>query len=333
MNFEKCKARLMASYHNGDFNNAYFMVGRDDNILFEHGINADKSSVFDLASISKVIGTTMVTLRMVDAGMLTLGDTITDFFDDVPLDKKAITIKHLLTHTAGFAPFVDLEKLTNDPAEVIAYLLDMPLTEQVGKQVIYSCLGFILLGKILEQVGHDRLDNLAKKYVFDPLDLTATTYHPNSYTIPTENKLTGVVHDENARYLKIAGNAGVFASANDLTKFVKNLVNDKNNFLSTELYDIMVQNHTEQMNENRGLGVKLYRKDDYPGGDSWSDASFGHTGFTGTSFFIDPALGLYVVLLTNRVYHQREDNGFLARRRSIHADIISEIKKESKLLT
>jgi len=327
MNFEKCIELLTECYHNHDFNSAYFIVGKGDEILVEHGINAEISSVFDLASISKVIGTTMVTLRMIDAGLLTLDDKMTEFFADVPLDKKDITIKHLLTHTAGFAPFVNLEKLTDDPAKVVNYLLNTPLENQVGKQVIYSCLGFILLGKVLEKVGDNRLDDLAKKYVFDPLGLTETTYHPKCDTIPTENNLTGVVHDENARYLGVAGNAGVFSTANDLTKFAKVLVDNKKQFLSTELYDIMVHNHTKQMSENRGLGVKLYLENDYPGGNRWRDASFGHTGFTGTSFFIDPTIGIYVVLLTNRVYHQREDNGFLARRRTIHDFIITKITR------
>jgi len=343
MNFELCKSLLNERYREQDFENAYLLVGTKDDILFEYGINATRKSVFDLASISKVMSTTLITLRMIDTGLLNLTDPLSRFFENVPEEKEEITIYHLLTHTSGFEPFIDLRTVAATPNQVVETLLALPLITTVGGKVIYSCLGFILLGEILMKISNKSLATLSQKYVFTPLELNETTYHPSmlmncdeiiatEYSTDINQRLKGIVHDENARFLGFAGNAGVFSTANNLAIFSKMLLNKGSvkgeRFLSEQIFQQMVTNHTHGNTEGRGLGLRIYQKEaDYPGGNELSKGSFGHTGFTGTSFFIDPELNIFIILLTNRIYYNREDKGFLNTRKLLHNEIIRRIKK------
>ena len=342
MNFEHCKTLLKNSYLDRGFENAYLLVGTKDETLFEYGINATKESIFDLASVSKVTSTTLITLRMVDAGLLNLTDPLTCFFEVVPKEKKEITIHHLLTHTSGFEPFINLATVARTTNKVVETLLDLPLAATVGEKVIYSCLGFILLGEILTKISNKSLAILSQEYVFDPLGLKETTYQPlalnnsnqiidTEYNIDINGHLKGVVHDENARFLGLSGNAGVFSTINDLAIFSRMLLNGgvvkDERFLSVEIFEKMITNYTCKKAEGRGLGLRIYQEgEDFPGGDKLSKGSFGHTGFTGTSFFIDPKQEIFIIFLTNRVYHGRVDKGFLNIRKSLHNEIIRHIK-------
>jgi len=293
----------------------------------------EEDTLFDLASLTKIVSTTMVALKLIDGGKLHLDDRIGKFFD-CPLDKKSLTIFDLMTHAGGLPAHVRLDHVAKSPNEVYDYILGLDLLAPAGKEVAYSCLGYILLGKICEQVGGKTLDKLAHEWVFAPLGLENTLYNPTikkPYTYAVTEKdadgnwLSGVVHDENARYMGgVSGNAGIFSNIEEAGKLARMFANKAVGILSEDLFDHAVQNHTPNCGEARGLGFAV--KGDFlvSCGKHFARGSYGHTGYTGTSMWIDPTNGLYIVFLTNRVHPTRENNKHLAFRREVH-DLAYEI--------
>ena len=290
-----------------------------------------ESTIFDMASVSKVIGPTMVAFRFLEDGLIRLYDTVGFFFPEAPEDKKGITVLQLLTHTGGFKDSFHLADFTSDPADVLRVILEQPLVQAPGGDPIYSCMGYILLGKILEQVGGMPLDRLSEKYVFEPLGMVHTGYHPTGDIAPTEmdpdtGKLfQGVVHDENARFMNgISANAGIFSDLNDMVRFAQMLalggkLPEGGRYLSPAMMNAAIRNRTpNSRGEFRGLGFNLAGSPTNFLGDLMSPRTFGHTGFTGTSIAIDPETGLWVVLLTNRVCPTRANTKLVRMRSLIH---------------
>ena len=286
--------------------------------------DCNDATLFDMASVSKILGPTMIAFRFLEEGRFRLYDTVADFFPQAPSDKKDITILQLMTHTSGIADHFFLWDYTDDPADAAKVILTHPLAQAPGSDPVYSCMGYILLGKILEKIGGMPLDQLAQKYVFEPLGMTHTGYHPAGDCAPTEmdpetgKLLQGTVHDENARFLKgISANAGVFSDLNDMIRFATMLSLGGNDYLSPATLDAALINRTpNSKGEFRGLGFNLAGSPKSFLGDLMSPRAYGHTGFTGTSIAIDPATGLWMVLLTNRVCPTR-NNLKLARIRAL----------------
>lgn len=300
-------------------------------------IPANLDTRYDMASLTKILSTTMVAFRLLEDGGFRLYDTLSRFFPSAGADKADITVFQLMTHTGGFNPFLPLYNLTDDPAKAPEVILASELVSQPGAEPHYSCMGYILLGKILEQVGGAPLDQLAQKYVFAPLGMAHTGYCPQGGNFaatevqPDGTCLCGVVHDENARFLGgVSGNAGVFSDLADMITFTSMLACGGRHkgaaFLSPAILKKALVNYTPGQEESRGLGFHL------PGpcsfhGDLFPTDSFGHTGFTGTSILVDPHSGLYVVLLTNRVHPTRE-NLLQTRFRSLfHNSVMAEFSR------
>jgi len=290
-----------------------------------------ENTLFDMASVSKVLAPTMIALRFLEDGLLRLYDCVGDYFPGAPDDKKNITILQLLTHTGGFAPHFYLSECAAAPKDGAKAILEHPLAYTPGGDPSYSCMGFILLGKILEKIGGASLDILAQKYVFEPLGMEHTSYHPSGDIAPTEmdpetgKLLQGVVHDENARFLGgISANAGVFSDLNDMIRFAQMLamngrLPDKTWYLSPTTMKAARTNHTPgSRGEFRGLGFNLAGSPKNFLGDLMGAGTYGHTGFTGTSIAVDPDTGLWVVLLTNRVCPTRNNTQLVRMRSLIH---------------
>ncbi len=317
---------------------ACIAIGLNKEILLKKSFgNATLNTVFDLASISKIVSTTMIALKFIEQGKIRLYDKIS-FFYDIENEKKDITLLQLLTHTSGLPAHVYLSEYAKTKNDVQTAILNLPLSYVPASNVEYSCIGYILLGKILEKVGEKPLDVLANELVFKPLNLNATTYRPKGEIAPTEtdpstNKLIcGVVHDENARFLEgISGNAGVFSNISDMANFAQMLAlggktRDGFKYLSKAMFDAAILNRTPGENrEFRGLGFNLAHSPSNFMGDLLSANAFGHTGFVGTSLAIDPKSGLFVVLLTNRVCPTRENTRLIRLRSLIHNSIASEV--------
>ncbi len=289
----------------------------------------DEHTRWDMASLSKVIGTTMVALRAMEEGKLSLQERVKDFFPEAPADKADITVFQLMTHTGGFVPDFWLQDRLTDPADTAQCILDYPLAEKPGVRPIYSCMGYILLAKMLEKRLGAPLDELAGKMVFGPLGLDETGYCPPAEAVcaatevdkATGKPWIGIVHDENARFQRgISGNAGIFMSLRDGIRFAGMLARGGEGLLRKETLAEAIRNYTPGMDQHRGLGFHLAGTPDCFFSDGVPSNCFGHTGFTGTSLIVEPESGFWVLLLANRVYPTRDNSALFPFRRRLHTE-------------
>ena len=336
MNTEKWRSLLRESIALGTSSCHAAAVGRGDDVWFcdVFGNRTDfpaplplsREHLFDLASMTKMMATAPVALRLYEEGRLDLDAPLSAFFD-APTDKKDITVRQLMAHISGLPAYLPLWRMGIEPEQVANAILTSPLAAPTGTQVIYSCMGFILLGKIVEKIGGAPLNVLAKRYVFDPLGMSRTTFCPSKdiICVTTEKKpgysdyICGVVHDENARFLGgVSGNAGLFAPLDDVIRFAAMLSKRGEGLYRRDTFEMAVRDVTGSTVEPRGLGFHLFGGGLYPGGSRMSLGSYGHTGYTGTSLYVDNDTGVWVVLLTNRVHYGRDRDIFFVRRRLFH---------------
>lgn len=326
---------------------AALAVGKGDQILLKTAIGhvsylegADEvtdDTLFDMASVSKILGTTFCAFHMIENGQLSLLDQIGDFYPDCPEDKKQICVRQLMTHTSGLPAEIALYQVCRTPEEAVDVILNHPLEYVPETKTVYSCMGFILLGKIMEKITGRPLDELAEEWTFAPLGMKKTGYHPVSrcsadpHCVYTETMSLsgptppGIVHDENARFLNgVSGNAGVFSTLNDMMIFCRMVASHGSPLIGEHLFRAAVKNYTPAMDDNRGLGFQLSGPAPSFFGDLWGMDGIGHTGFTGTSFAVDPRSGFYVVLLTNRVHPTRENFQLTRIRHLIHNTAVTE---------
>ena len=304
-------------------------------------------TLYDLASLTKVVATTTLLMLFMEEGKISALDKVSCYIKGFSGgNKEFATITNLLTHTSGLTDHVRLDLLCRDYEDAIRYLTETSLVHNPGETVVYSCLGYILLGHILEKVGGDRLDVLCKKYIFEPLGMYNTCFNPSSSNVAsTEYEqnggriLAGRCHDENARFLRgVSGNAGLFSNIGDLAIFALMLANkglhQGKPFLSNASIAAMTRNHTPHLNQDRGFGWCI-RGDRLNGIDGWTTSAgdlmhpgaFGHTGFTGTSIWIDPENDLFTILLTNRVHPSRDNTALIHFRPLFHNAVMAGLDK------
>ena len=332
------ESRLLLGRAEGAFPSAAAAIGVKDQELasafvgeapLPGGAPVDAHTRYDMASLSKVIGPTMIALLSLENGTIALEETVSDFFPDAPADKAGITVFQLMTHTGGLNPSFRLDRILKDPGEVTSCVLHYPLDEKPGTRPIYSCMGYILLAKMLEKRLGAPLDTLARKMVFDPLGMKETGYCPDSSAVcaatevdpDTGKPWIGVVHDENARFQGgISGNAGIFMPLCDGMLFARMLAQCGKGLLKPETLSLAIQNYTPGQEQHRGLGFHLAGTPDCFFSQEVPSVCFGHTGFTGTSLIVEPDSGFWVLLLTNRVYPTRDSSALFPFRRRLHAD-------------
>ncbi len=290
------------------------------------GTDVNIETRYDMASLTKLLAPTMLAFQAIERGELTLWDTLPYWFNDVPEDKKDITVFHLMTHTAGFTPSFRLDKTVSRPEEALSAILHSQLVSSPGERPNYSCMGYIVLGKLLEKLYGQDLNEQSQKSVFKPLGMVHTSYLPTGTNIAATEMdeasgkcLCGVVHDENARFLNgVSANAGVFSDIMDMTRFCGMLAVGGDGFISRAMLNKAAHNYTPGFDTHRGLGFHMAGTEYNYMGDLFPDCSFGHTGFTGTCAAIDPTTGFYVVLLSNRVCPTRESDKLFRFRRALH---------------
>jgi serine-type D-Ala-D-Ala carboxypeptidase len=313
----------------GGFPGAAVVVGRRGSAVYSQGfgrlswgadapdVSPDRS-IYDLASLTKVIGTTTAIMLLYDEGKLKLDDKVITFFPEFGGGAKdSVTVQDLLTHRSGLPAGRDLWRLAWSPADAQHLVLQTPLEASPGSRYIYSDLGADVLGFIAERVSGRKLDDLLQERVFTPLGMTDTWYKVPSAarerTAPTATmsvrgySLRGDVHDENAHALGgVAGHAGLFSTAGDLSVFATMMLN-KGVYLGTRIVsDTTVERFTARTAGSRALGWDTCAGHNGVGcGRYMSARAYGHTGFTGTSIWIDPERDMFVVLLTNRVFESR----------------------------
>ena len=334
--FEQVHRLVQQGLEQGAYPCAALAVGMGSELLLKRTYGGCTAhTLFDMASVTKILSPTMVALHFLEAGLLGLSDRVADFFPDAPGDKRDITVLQLLTHTSGIPDHVYFSDYTDDPADAAKVILNHPLEQPPGGDPIYTCLGYILLGKILEQVGGAPLDVLAERFVFAPLGMTRTGYHPQGDAAPTEADpatlipFQGVVSDRNARFLGgISANAGVFSDLEGMIRFGKMLACGGAPILRADTLRAAIEDRTpDSAGEHRGLGFLLASTPGSFLGDRMGAQAYGHTGFTGTSIAVDPDTGLWVVLLTNRICPTRTNTKLFPLRPLIHNAAAEEARR------
>lgn len=327
------------------FPGAVLLVWKDGKIIFEKPfgrLTYDDSSaqistntIFDLASLTKVIATTTAAMICADRNLLHINTKVSEYIPGFAKNgKENVTIKNLLMHNSGLPAFKKFYALYSDPQQVLDDIYASQPFDPPGTKTVYSDLGMITLGKIIEKVTGKSLDVFCNENIFRPLGMSDTYYNPPKvlrYRIaPTEfddywrnRLLIGEVHDETASLLKgVSGHAGLFSTVGDISKVLQMLL-QKGMYEGKRIIDSSTVKMflTRQLN-GRGLGWDMKSRTGSSAGSLFSSESYGHTGFTGTSVWTDPVRKLFVVFLTNRVYPTRANNKLIKIRPQLHDDII-----------
>ena len=318
----------------GVYPGAVVVIGRKDSVLYARGyghftwspaspVPTPDSTLWDIASITKVMGTTSAAMRLVDAGQLSLDAPVRQYLPEFSGGlKDRVTVRMLLDHTSGMRSYVPFFKQarTRDQAKVLLYA--EPLVRQPGHSAVYSDLNAILLGVVLETVSGLPLDSLVTREVFRPLELHETTYRPPASlrrrTVPTAlwrgHPVQGQVNDPNAVVFGgAAGHAGIFSSGMDLARYaqvwLRNGAGPHGQWVTPATIRRFLTPGTNSGPRLLGWDTpELHAKEPSLYGTLISESAYGHTGFTGTEIWIDPAHDLFVVFLTNRTFDSRARN-------------------------
>jgi CubicO group peptidase (beta-lactamase class C family) len=326
----------------GGFPGASVIIGRRGAAVFSKGygrlswvkdaarVDPD-ASIYDLASLTKVVGTTTAIMILYDEGRIALDARVVEYLPAFTGGwKDSITIRQLLTHRSGLPASRDLWKLATNPQEARLGVIDATLQCRPGVCFDYSDLGMVLLGMVVENVAGVGLDRFLQERVFEPLGMTSTYFRPadslRARIAPTDLNpprgypLRGEVADENAYALGgIAGHAGLFATASDISVFAQMMLNGGQYNGVRIVTDSTIALFTRRTAGTRALGWDTAEGNEGGSGSYLSGRSYGHTGYTGTSLWIDPDREMFVVLLTNRVHAAR------ARR---PAKVISDVRAD-----
>jgi uncharacterized protein YbbC (DUF1343 family)/CubicO group peptidase (beta-lactamase class C family) len=323
---------------------AVVLVGRKGRVVWQKAYGAraldparevmTTDTIFDLASLTKVVATATSIMILVERGKLRLSDPVSLHIPELKGEgRERITIEQLLTHVSGYAPDFDLRERWTGYDEAIKRLIKEPLRNPPGTRFTYSDIGFIALGEVVARVGGMPLDQFARKNIFAPLRMVNTGFRPSSTLkgriAPTEKRrgqlsylgdssanvgaegevwLRGEVHDPTSyRMNGVAGHAGLFSTAGDLAIYCRMILNGGSYRGVRVLAPLTVAEMTRprvvsSTGGTRGLGWDINTSYSTNRGDLFPLGSFGHTGFTGTSLWIDPASEMFVVFLSNRVH-------------------------------
>jgi CubicO group peptidase (beta-lactamase class C family) len=276
-------------------------------------------AIFDVASLTKVVATTTAVMQLIEANALSLEDRAARFLPKLDQDRKReITIRQLLTHTAGFPGPYEFYRFCRTREQLIDGIYSLELVYSPGVRRLYDDISFMLLALIVEEIASASFDRFCERNIFQPLQMANTFFRPPDgqyQIIPTEidpdrgGLLRGVVHDENACMLGgVAGHAGLFSRTSDLLRFATIMTgsNDASyKVLGNETIHRVHQCEWRDLEGEYGLGWDRVRPH-YMGAIDDPD-TIGHTGFTGTSMVISPRHALAIVLLSNRVYPKRSD--------------------------
>ncbi len=330
---------ITAALRDRAFPGAAVAVGRGGVLIKERGYGyftyadvdrVSERSLYDLASVTKVIATTAAAMKLYEEGRLGLDERVAHYLPEFgQRGKGRITIRQLLAHTAGqraFHPFHTDEDI-HSADDVLRFIYADSSRYRPGSQTVYSDFDMIVLGKVIEEITRQPLDVYVHETFFEPLGMTNTRYlgtgRPDPTVVPTESDRTfrgrilqGEVHDEAAWILGgVSGHAGLFSTAEDLAKFAYMLANGGEaygrRFFRPETIELFTERVSSRGRYPMALGWMSWRsrsEGSSSAGRLFGPRSYGHTGFTGTSIWIDPDEQLFVILLTNRVYPSRRNS-------------------------
>ena len=329
----------------GNIPGAVVLVGQRDKVLYFKAFGYEvkepfeekmsKNTIFDLASLTKPVATATSILILADQGKIELGDYAGKYIPAFACNgKEEVRLQHLLTHTSGLPAYTNADSLKNAfgtpcPDKVIEKICDMNAVSKPGEQFRYSCLGYITLARIVEIVSGESIDDFARENIFAPLRIKHTTYHPPASRekdiaatqIVDGQLLRGTVHDPLAQLMGgISGNAGLFSTAYDLSKYCQMLLNSGTWKGKKILSPEAVNRLTTIQSHGRAYGFDVNSSYSWVKGSFAPENAFCHTGYTGTSIVCDPASKVYVIILTNRAHPH--DKGKSKQIRTKIADIV-----------
>ncbi len=350
-----------------DFPGAVILIGRRGKVVFRKAYGQsqwvperkpmEEQMIFDLASITKPVVTATAFMILVEEGKVSLEEKIKDFVPEfIPYVNPWGTpgedarIWHLLTHTSGLPPYVDPgghagveqqfgQRLATE--QLVAHIARLPKTDPPGAALHYSCLGYITLAHIIKKVSGQDVAQFSQERIFKPLKMKHAFFCPvekmRTLCVPTEvlggKPLVGVVHDPLARLQGgISGNAGLFSTADDLAVFAEMMLHNGEYKGTRILSPLTVARMTTVWPKSafagRGLGWDMDSPQSTNGGDLFGPNSYGHTGYTGTSIWIDPDTDTFLIFLTNRVHP--DDKGVIAALRSRVANVVAAAIQDPK---
>ena len=330
----------------GDFPSAVYLVAEQGKVMFADALGnavvepeiipATLNTIYDLASLTKPLITGLLCARRIETGEVTLDSSVAHYLPEFDrTDKQLITVRHLLTHSSGLPAWRPLYILAKgDPDRTLAQIADLELDYKPGTRVIYSDMGFITLGLLLERLARKTIAELARDEFFQPLALKRTFFNPersmqtgiaacemgNAYERGTsrdsvnqsdfekykswrERLIWGEVHDGNAYFLGgAAGHAGLFSTAPEALMLANQFLPEETRLLNAQTCELFTQNLTEGLKEARSFAWQLAATKDSAAGLDLPPDSFGHSGFTGTSCWIDSHQQRVFILLTNRTH-------------------------------
>ncbi len=345
MRHEQLSALLEGHIKAGEFPSAVYLVADHDDVVFTDALGysvvepyrvANKlDTIYDLASLTKPLITAMLCSRRIELGELTLDSAVAHYLPEFDrTDKQMITIRELLTHTSGLPAWRPLYALTEDqPDRAAGAIVNLDLEYKPGTRVVYSDLGFIALGILLERLTGHRLAHMAKQEIFEPLNLQQTFFNPEialqtgiaacetgnayeadmtrqigvaEYANSRQRLIWGEVHDGNAYFLGgAAGHAGLFSTAREVFLMAQQFLPDYSKLLKPETCRMFRETMTPGLEEARSIGWQLAGTKDSTGSADLPPDSFGHNGFTGTCVWIDAEHQRVFILLTNRTHARK----------------------------
>lgn len=326
----------------GDFPSAVYLVGENDRVVFTdalghsavepYRVTSKLDTIYDLASLTKPLVTGMLCALRIELGELTLDSSVSHYLPEFDrTDKSMMTIRELLTHTAGLPAWRPLYLLAEDePERAAGAIANLDLEYKPGSRVLYSDLGFIALGILLARMTGHSLADMARHEIFEPLNLKQTFFNPEealqtgiaacetgnayerdmceqigagAYENSRQRLIWGEVHDGNAYFLGgAAGHAGLFSSAPDTFILARQFLPESSKLLAPPTCSLFRTNMTPGLEESRSLAWQLAETSESTAGLDLPRDSFGHNGFTGAALWIDPEQRRVFILLTNRTH-------------------------------
>ena len=296
-------------------------------------------TIYDLASVTKVIATTTACMILHDRGQFEPERPLVELLPDfaaADARRSQVTLRMLLAHSSGLPAYIKLFQTAHDRAELLHQALQVPLTAEPGSRAEYSDIGFILLGEALEKLIHEPLNRFCAREIFAPLKLGQTTFNPpqdwKASIPPTENDLSfrhrliqGEVNDENASVMGgVAGHAGCFSSVLDVSIFAQCLLQGGTPLVGRSTLEIFTRREDFPPGTSRTLGWDTPSQPSQSG-KYFSSRSYGHLGYTGSSLWIDPDRQLAVTLLTNRTWPDRGSQSIKEVRPAFHDAVVEAI--------
>lgn len=331
------------------FPGAYAVIGDSRGVLAEGGAGhldwiasprPTRRTIWDLASLTKVVGTTTALAQLVERGAVELDSPVQRYVPEwTGPGKESVTVRHLLTHTSGLPSFRQYDQQTHDKDSLATLLFTTPLEQAPGEKMVYSDIGAFMMGRVVERVSGEPLDQYLAAHVFGPLRMRETLFRPSralrSRIAPVEfdsargGHLRGLPSDERAFYLGgVAAHAGLYSTAADLSRFATMLLRggtlDSTRVLRPETISQFTA-YADSAKSNRALGWQ--KPPTAWAGQHMSSRAFGHTGFTGTSIAIDPELDLYIILLSNRVNPTRNTQRYVAVRSQLADAVVTAVRR------